>query len=219
MSVGTLRGTSSTSPVWAMQGIHKRRRRSPRLESRESEQSEATECPVCFERTEGDRVPRTSFDCCHVICDRCDDEMFTRADDRCPVCRAARAQASIREQCVSNQVARNAAAAHIHNQQSGGMLLFFPVEPMSEMALPHFILERHERTSTEVPSVAAVAPSVAASLNTAASIANDPLVSSVVHGLLNPSSVPLSQFFESVGELRGRGRLVYSTSMRRRTRN
>ncbi len=177
---------------------------------------------MCFEvPTVGDRTPRSSFDCCHVICSRCDDEMFTRADDRCPVCRAERTRESIREQCVSNQVARNAAAAQRSGQRAADMgVLFFPVENISEFYLPYLLLERGERTSTEASAGGGTEESDPNStvppIDTVAAISNNPLVNSVVHGLLNPSSVPLPQFFQSVAELRGRGRLAYATSMRRR---
>ena len=88
------------------------------------------ECAVCIEAlTQVDRVVRP-FRCSHFICGGCDAELFRRADDRCPTCRAARTELSMRprdagantQRAATMQTRREAEA----RERTSATTIFFP---------------------------------------------------------------------------------------------
>ena len=53
------------------------------------------ECPVCLEEMHTIVYPFNCTDVRHGLCRSCDRKMFTRHDDRCPLCRASRSRDNI----------------------------------------------------------------------------------------------------------------------------
>ena len=102
------------------------------------------ECPVCMERTVDDRSPVRSFACSHVICNKCDDQLFVRADDRCPTCRAPRTEESKARQMLDGASALRRSQAMMERAENNPQPLsvFFPSVPVEELTVQHALLIR-----------------------------------------------------------------------------
>jgi hypothetical protein len=148
------------------------------------EQATENECPICMEAfTKSDRNTCTPFSCLHVICVQCNSELYRRANDRCPTCRAQRTHESVIEQTATNQEARRQSLLQRASAPTSVMrIMFFPVGGVQESArVPH--------NATEHTSVSAY------------SVTDDSAVQRVVFGLTNPQSVSIGQFFVYAGDL------------------
>lgn len=182
-------------------------RRSRGQRDQEPEETTVAECPICLEHTVGNKSPRKPFSCHHVICEQCDDKLYVRADDRCPMCRSARTSASRNAQNDTNEAIRRSAMAQRHNEQGGiSATIFFPVsQGLHEMGIEHAFVEFGIPTSegsSELPLP------VGSSTGTGVRVvANDPAVQAVVGGLLHAERVPLRDFFEFARALRSQNTL------------
>tara|TARA_B100001173_G_scaffold99668_1_gene86142 strand:- start:2093 stop:2857 length:765 start_codon:yes stop_codon:yes gene_type:complete len=89
-------------------------------------------CPICFEAfTVADRAPCKEYFCTHTICATCDSDLFVRADDRCPTCRADRTHASKHNRTQSELLQRARAIAARNSTLPDGAFpqtVFFPVD-------------------------------------------------------------------------------------------
>jgi hypothetical protein len=176
--------------------------------TRAQAQSEVSgECAVCLEelRTEGDRAATKSFNCTHLICTNCDQELYKRADDRCPMCRASRTRASVSAHAGDNDRLRREAMARRHEEQGGvTATIFFPVSDVEHITIEAFRDFTGSLTESRQPELSGPA--------------NDPDVRGVVSGLLHVESVPINQFFALTGSLRARNMLRMALSRARDAR-
>lgn len=160
-----------------------------RSESTENKTEDGFECPVCLTVKD----PTFPFDCGHGVCDACDSELFCRADDKCPTCRAARLSDSISSRMSSpafNQRRERALAQREMGNSNSGMI-FFPAAGIIEIDATDFIVreERDEVQEEERPR------------NTSR-IMTDPRIRDVVGALINAQRVPMSEFYLAVSALR-----------------
>lgn len=90
----------------------------------------------------GPRSSVQAFGCTHATCRTCDETLFRRADDRCPMCRAARTTASRVTQTPAAQQQHNAARVARHAESSD--TIFFAAridtEAMDEEDQQEFML-------------------------------------------------------------------------------
>lgn len=98
--------------------------------------AEDSECPICFESlTEANRT--RPFSCVHVLCAKCDLEMYSRAQDRCPICREQRSEVSRMNLASADLMHRRVRAlAEEQAQRVAVGVLFFPVEPAVDLGPP-----------------------------------------------------------------------------------
>ena len=151
------------------------------------------ECPICMEPTVGNNNPRTPFSCDHVICDQCDDKLYVRADDRCPLCRSARTYASSNSQNVTNgALRRSALEQRFMRGEEISATIFFP----SSIGLREM---DNSFVEFELPTSAGRSEE---SLPVGSSDGTNPEIQAVVGGLLNTHRVPLREFFGFVRTLR-----------------
>ena len=87
----------------------------------------SSECPVCLDTVTDITFP---YNCVHQICSKCDNELFCRGDDRCPLCRQERRQDSARIHSTNlNNSRRREASLAVQNEGSVHQtVLFFPRE-------------------------------------------------------------------------------------------
>eukprot|EP00966_Prymnesium_polylepis_P203681 4718825-Prymnesium_polylepis.3 len=165
------------------------------------------ECAICFENmlTVGDRAATKSFACSHFICVRCDEELYKRAEDRCPTCRASRTRASVQARAGNNDcIRRNAMARRIQEQGGVTATIFFPAGNVEELTLNAF--RQFTQALTEGGQVESSGP------------ASDPDVRRVLAGLIHVESVPLNEFTALTGSMRARNMLRSALSMARNPR-
>ena len=114
-----------------------RRARSRPTQGAAAAEADVVECPVCMERTVDDRSPVRSFGCSHVICNKCDDELFVRADDRCPTCRAPRTAESKASQMLDGASALRRSQAMMEGAENNPQpfRVFFPSVPVEELTI------------------------------------------------------------------------------------
>ena len=88
-----------------------------RVRVEEPETESEKECPICLQyvRTKDQRF---SFNCTHQICHQCDNELFLRAHDHCPTCRAWREGCEAKESGDEEQESRVLVALQIGPQFS-----------------------------------------------------------------------------------------------------
>lgn len=95
-----------------------------------------------MERTVDNRRPVRPFACEHVICDSCDKELFVRADDRCPMCRALRSERSREGHMLSAESAFQRSQAMMQRVQNipQPMSVFFASVPVAELTSTNRLL-------------------------------------------------------------------------------
>lgn len=154
------------------------------------------ECPVCL--TEGN--PVFTFDCGHGVCKSCDSELFCRADDRCPTCRASRLPESIDENMNSDEFLRRrqVALAQREGERSRSGVVFFPRAAVIEINASDFNAVDDASGPEEERRDARFTRRRLDPL--------DSRVEDVVNALLNAESMPLSEFFVTVAAFRSRRR-------------
>ena len=159
-----------------------------RKRSRTQERAEL-ECPVCLTVQD----PIFPFDCGHFVCRACDRELFSRADDRCPSCRAARLPDSTAEYLGSgatmmrrhSEIARRAVESEVHAAS-----MFFPAAHAVVVDASDFVASEDG------------APAQPSRANRSQSVDLGPTVESVVSALLNAHRVPLTAFHNTASSLR-----------------
>ena len=161
------------------------------------------ECPVCMERTVDDRRPVWSFGCSHAICNKCDDQLFVRADDRCPTCRAPRTEESKARQMLDGASALRRSQAMMERAENTPQPLsvFFPSVPVEELTIQHALLIRPP-SSGEGDGGDSPGLMVAASDHP---IMQDPAIQHAVRALT--SVVTIAEFFQAVETLRSSGEM------------
>lgn len=149
------------------------------------------ECPICFESTVSNtRSPVRSFNCSHVICDKCDAQLYVRADDKCPCCRAERTEGSKRLLANdANGIARARAMAARAEERG---TVFFSTVPVETFTLT--------QASVLFENPAARDDVIERSLVLAAA---DPNVRHVVEALNSVGSI--AEFLQAAAALRGSG--------------
>lgn len=174
------------------------------------QQGGAQQCPVCLDDTVVN--PLFPFDCGHPICRSCDSQLFSRADDRCPMCRQPRTQDSV-DSNVRNlvpELAQRRAVMLAQRQSEAGSrpgVIFFLAQGMLEVDATDFVVAAHAEPRED--TLQQLTPD---SLHAALSSSQ---VADAVGALVNASNVPISEFDISVAALRSqRGR---STRFSQRT--
>ena len=104
-----------------------------RLHREEEARADARECPVCLNDYEGmgAHTEAWPFVCAHSICTSCNQQMFTRWDDRCPCCRSDRRD-DLPEPCSRGRRPGGAAGG-------GATTIFFPVQ--SPISMPSELMD------------------------------------------------------------------------------
>ena len=181
-------------------------RKRTRSQMKETETESEKECPICFS-TEVDAV--FSFRCGHFICGKCDAELYSRADDRCPLCRAPRLSESISRHASSlspdNGSRRSVALATRSLQEQFGFdphqsTIFFPstgavVFDVLVPAAAHPNRRPRRRQNNNSATIPNQFPSVRLQAAVNASV-------HALHGLVNPQAVTLAEFLARVSDLR-----------------
>lgn len=163
------------------------------------------ECPVCMEPTVGERCSVRPFACTHVICNNCDGELFVRADDRCPTCRAPRTEASKLQQCRERTALRARALVERAESVPAPQTVFFEIQQAEgELPFVQALLMGPSRTSGTVASddSAAGPASPSISLSESPLLQNDPDLLNAVNALAFAHAVPMAEFFNAVLALR-----------------
>lgn len=166
----------------------------------------------------GPRSKVQAFGCAHSTCRACDDSLFRRAGDRCPMCRAARTEASRVSHPPEAQQQRNAALRAMNSDDGpAGPTIFFATrvnpESMDEneeaefmMSLQRTLLALHSRTLgedlDELPSGPPAQPGHRQPLQPVPSPVRDPAVRAVVHSLTEAALVPLDSFHRLAARVR-----------------
>lgn len=177
----------------------------------------AIECAVCLDTIVYHMFP---FNCGHPICDKCDTELFARADDRCPTCRQPRLQDSI-EQRVGSRIPPNilqrrsdAIAQRNHEQSVRAIpVLFFPVEGLIEVHTSNFFTvdensedeqlpdQRHRRHRPHRPH-RPQQPDSRDEHNVQSGVILDGRVRAAIGALINASEMSMAEFSAAMGALR-----------------
>ena len=159
------------------------------------------ECPVCMERTVDDRVSVWSFGCSHAICKKCDEQLFVRADDRCPMCRSPRTEESKARRllCGADALCRSQAMMERAQNDPQTTTVFFPSVGVEEVTIQQTLLIRPpvhgEDDSSDSPGVMVTVSDHP--------IMQDPAIQHVVRALTTVGTI--SEFFQATDELRSRG--------------
>lgn len=153
------------------------------------------QCPVCLDDTVFN--PLFPFDCGHEICRRCDAELFSRADDRCPMCRQPRTQDSVDSNLrgVMPYIAQRRSVALAQRQSESAArqpVLFFPAEGIIAIDATDFVVAAHAHVDADN---ALNEQEVRLALSSSQ-------VSTALGALVNASETPLSEFYIAVAALR-----------------
>lgn len=159
-----------------------------------TEASSEFECPVCLTV----KNPTFPFGCGHGVCDACDSELFCRADDRCPTCRAPRLSDSVNSRmsypALIQRRERSLAQAEYDNFDSGNIL--FPVAGIIEVDATDFVVRGEVEEGDVAQRPAERRP------HSASRIMTDARIRDVVGALINTDGVPMGEFFVAVAALR-----------------
>lgn len=186
----------------------------------EADPSDHGECPVCMEPFTGfgPTSKVQAFVCSHATCRTCDDSLFRRADDRCPLCRAARTEASRAARPPEAQQQRNAALqARIPDSNPTAHTIFFATHANPDImeegeqaefmrSLQRTLLALHSRTLgeelDELPSGHPADPGSRPPLQSIPLPVRDPAVRAVLHSLAEAALVPLDSFHRLAARVR-----------------
>ena len=155
------------------------------------------QCPVCLDDTVVN--PLFPFDCGHPLCRSCDSQLFSRADDRCPMCRQPRTQDSVGSN-VRNlvpELAQRRAVMLAQRQSEAGSrpgVIFFPAQGMLEVDATNFVVAAHAD-----PQEDTLQQHVPESLH---AVLSSSQVADAVGALVNASNVSISEFYVAVAALR-----------------
>ena len=156
-------------------------------------------CPVCLDDTVVDAV--FPFDCGHLVCTKCDRQLFRRAEDRCPMCRSGRLPE------VSNHLESSDVAARVarreeelaQQQASHGettrMVVFFPVEGATNSQ--HVVAPVQEELLGQQQANHGTMPT-----STPINPLHDVDSTRAIDALVNTHNTSLSEFFMAVAALR-----------------
>ena len=179
-----------------------------------SAQREDEECPVCFERTINDRRPVRSFGCSHIICNKCDDELFMRADDRCPSCRAPRTEESKARQMLSGEHALQRSQAMMERanaQHTQPFSIFFPSVAVEEITMQDALLIHPHILSSGAGDGGHTAGLMAAASDLP--IMQDSAIRHAVRALISVGTI--NEFLQAANTLRSRYRNVNGRTISR----
>jgi hypothetical protein len=157
-----------------------------------------------MERTVDDRRPVWSFGCSHAICNKCDDQLFVRADDRCPTCRAPRTEESKARQILDGASALRRSQAMMERAENTPQPLsvFFPSVPVEELTIQHSLLIRPP-SSGEGDGGDSRGLMVAASDHPIHPIMQNPAIQHAVRALTSVGTI--AEFFQAADTLRSSG--------------
>jgi ribosomal protein L37E len=166
----------------------------------------------------GPRSKVQAFGCSHATCRACDDSLFRRADDRCPMCRAPRTEESRVSQTPAAQQQHNAALRAANPGNGPGFpTIFFATQvnpdTMDEdeqaelmVTLQRTLLSLHSRTlgedADELPSGPPAEPGSRPPLQPIPLPVRDPAVRAVLHSLTEAALVPLDSFHRLAARVR-----------------
>ena len=197
----------------------------------DSHNADAFECPVCLTV----RDPTFPFDCGHGVCNGCDNELFCRADDRCPTCRASRLSESINSRMVTPQILQRrevALARRLQGQQNANTMFFPSNVEIIEVNIADFLArnsadadddggeaaddddgdagqDRHEpQHAPQRPqrfSQRVAERHARNARNGASSVELGDRVRGVISALLNTETVPIEEFHSAIAALRHSG--------------
>ena len=184
------------------------------------EHPNAAECPVCMETFTqfGPRSRVKAFGCSHATCRACDDSLFRRADDRCPMCRSSRTDASRASHPPAAQQQHNE-ALRAREMDTGTHTIFFATRVNTDtmddqdhadfmLRLQRTLLALHSRTLGEDLHEFATGPSAASASREAPQPlveplpVRDPAVRAVLHSLTEAASYPLESFHRLASRVR-----------------
>jgi len=132
----------------------------------------ACECPVCFCAFTCESPASRQFECDHWVCAACDEKLFVRAHDACPLCRAPRTRASLESRDHASRVMRYGYTERDHWSGAHGRretVVLLASARLGSVIDVTFVTVEDARARTHPPSVSGTASLV----SDAASAAGD----------------------------------------------
>ena len=144
---------------------------------------ECVECAVCLSEFTVDNM-RSSFDCTHKFCKKCDKQLFERSTDRCPQCRKPRVET---HRSRSEIASRQDRARRERVDEAQGFI-FFPVQPPT-------LLQHGDQDDSNLQSAED-------SLDALTTLASNPILNHAIGMPLGATAIPMAEFFRHTARLR-----------------